>query len=135
MELNEIGKRAKAAAHRLAIMPTVKKNEALNLFNDIELPLCNVLAKMEIEGFPLNVETLRSLGVQFKEKLNDITKKIYLEAEEEFNIAIPRNFEIIGHANTEDDLRNRFINIPYWHHENCENDKIKDKNIKLFFNF
>ena len=72
------------------VIDELKKNEALNLFNDIELPLCNVLAKMEIEGFPLNVETLRSLGVQFKEKLNDITKKIYLEAEEEFNIASPK---------------------------------------------
>ena len=82
------------AYNSLAIAKTVtdelKKNEALNLFNDIELPLCNVLAKMEIEGFPLNVETLRSLGIQFKEKLNDITKKIYLEAEEEFNIASPK---------------------------------------------
>ena len=29
MELNEIGKRAKAASHGLAILPTVKKNEAL----------------------------------------------------------------------------------------------------------
>jgi len=29
MDLIEIGKRAKAAAHRLAIMPTIKKNEAL----------------------------------------------------------------------------------------------------------
>ena len=72
------------------VIDELKKNEALNLFNDIELPLCNVLAKMEIEGFPLDVETLRSLGVQFKEKLNDITKKIYLEAEEEFNIASPK---------------------------------------------
>ena len=72
------------------VIDELKKNEALNLFNDIELPLCNVLAKMEIEGFPLDVETLRSLGIQFKEKLNDITKKIYLEAEEEFNIASPK---------------------------------------------
>ncbi len=72
------------------VLKDLKENNALDLFLNVECPLCNVLAKMEIEGFPLNINTLREIGQQFKEKLNDITQKIYLEAGEEFNISSPK---------------------------------------------
>lgn len=72
------------------VLKDLKENNALDLFLNIECPLCNVLAKMEIEGFPLNINTLREIGQQFKVKLNDITQKIYLEAGEEFNISSPK---------------------------------------------
>ncbi len=86
------------------VLDELKENNALDLFINIECPLCNVLSKMEIEGFPLNVKTLNEIGQQFKEKLNDITKKIYLEAEEEFNISSPKQvahilYEKIGLPN------------------------------------
>ena len=35
--------------------------DSLDLYNYIELPLANVLAKMEIEGFPLDEKSLNEI--------------------------------------------------------------------------
>ena len=71
------------------------KNNAYKLFVEIECPLAEVLSKMEIEGFPLNSSTLDKIGEQFRINLQDITKKIYLEAGEEFNISSPKQVAYI----------------------------------------
>ena len=56
------------------------------LYEDIELPLTYVLAKMEIAGIRVNSQTLKEMGSKLKERLAEIEQVIYQEAGEEFNI-------------------------------------------------
>jgi len=68
----------------------LQKIEALNLYREVELPLAAVLAKMELEGFPLDRKTLVDIGSNFKVKLDALTQEIYELAGESFNIASPK---------------------------------------------
>ncbi len=66
------------------------KIQTLDLFTNLELPLVETLAAMEIEGFPLDVKTLDSFGNVYKEKINQLSKEIYELAGEKFNISSPK---------------------------------------------
>lgn len=60
------------------------------LLVSIEQPLTIVLCDMELEGFPLDKETLLSFKTIYQEKLDVLTKEIHLLAGEEFNINSPK---------------------------------------------
>ncbi len=60
------------------------------LLVSIEQPLTIVLCDMELEGFPLDKETLLSFKTIYQEKLDILTKEIHLLAGEEFNINSPK---------------------------------------------
>lgn len=60
------------------------------LFNEIELPLARVLARMEITGVKVDVERLGLLAQGFSEQLEVSTEKIYQMAGESFNINSPQ---------------------------------------------
>jgi len=60
------------------------------LFNDIELPLVKVLARMEIRGVKVDVERLDSLAKGFSERLEVSAEKIHHMAGEPFNINSPQ---------------------------------------------
>ncbi len=60
------------------------------LLNDIELPLADVLADMEIEGFPVNKKVLIDFGEDYKKKLDQLTSEIHQLAKQEFNINSPK---------------------------------------------
>ena len=45
---------------------------------------------MEIEGFPLDINTLDSLGVTFKDNLNQLKNEIFHVVGHEFNIDSPK---------------------------------------------
>lgn len=68
----------------------LKAIDALKIYLDIELPLCNVLAKMEIEGFPLSKDTLETLAIEFKGNAKRLEEDIYALAGHEFNINSPQ---------------------------------------------
>ena len=68
----------------------LEKIESLGLYHGVELPLAGVLAKMELEGFPLDRKTLVDIGSNFKVKLDALTQEIYELAGESFNIASPK---------------------------------------------
>lgn len=68
----------------------LEKLEALKLFKEVELPLTESLADMEIEGFPLNKDKLDEFGNEFKKKEAQLKQEIYLLAGEEFNLASPK---------------------------------------------
>ncbi|MFA5762599.1 MAG: DNA polymerase I [Bacilli bacterium] len=85
---------AKVAYLTLKLKPRVieelKKHQALKLYQDIEMPLALVLAKMEIEGFPLDADTLNMIGENYRESINTLIREIYDLAGEEFNINSPK---------------------------------------------
>ncbi|MPW24592.1 DNA polymerase I [Alkalibaculum sp. M08DMB] len=61
-----------------------------DLLVNIELPLIEVLASFEYQGFKINVEELNRLDKQFDEELIKLTKEIYNFAGKEFNINSPK---------------------------------------------
>ena len=64
----------------------LEKHNEINLFKNIEMPLVEVLAKMQYNGMYLDKEELISFGNEIKQQLEKLTKEIYELAGEEFNI-------------------------------------------------
>ncbi|QAT63458.1 DNA polymerase I [Acidilutibacter cellobiosedens] len=60
------------------------------LYNNVELPLIEVLASMEWYGFKVDENILKSLGEEFEEEIEKLTHKIFDLAGEEFNINSPK---------------------------------------------
>ncbi|MCD8204050.1 MAG: DNA polymerase I, partial [Coprobacillus sp.] len=65
-------------------------NNAQELYNTLELPLVDTLANMEIEGFPLDKNTLDVYGEEFQRNVDSLGKEIYELAGHEFNINSPK---------------------------------------------
>lgn len=64
--------------------------ENKKLYNDLELPLCYVLSDMEYVGVNINENILDNMGIELKEKIDNISKEIYDLAGVEFNISSPK---------------------------------------------
>ena len=61
-----------------------------SLYNEVELPLVQVLRDMEDAGVRVDVEKLKKAEVILTEELNELEKRIYDLAGETFNINSPR---------------------------------------------
>ena len=61
-----------------------------NLYNEVELPLVEVLREMEAAGVRMDVDKLKQAEASLKEELNGLEQRIYALAEEPFNINSPR---------------------------------------------
>ena len=61
-----------------------------NLYNEVELPLVEVLREMEAAGVRMDVDKLKQAEASLKEELNGLEQRIYALAEETFNINSPR---------------------------------------------
>ena len=72
------------------ILSQLEKEDAMYLFNSIEMPLVNVLADMESTGIKVDVSYLENMGLEIKEKLDNLSKEIYSLAGVEFNIMSPK---------------------------------------------
>jgi len=66
-----------------------------NLFENIEMPLIEVLAYMEYEGFKVDLDVLNKLGVHFAEKIATLEAEIYELSGEKFNINSPKQLSVI----------------------------------------
>ena len=81
----------------------LKEEELYDLFNTIELPLSYVLGDMEYNGVHIDSKTLIDMGEEIKIKIELISKDIYNQAGQEFNISSPMQlgeilFEKLGLA-------------------------------------
>ena len=70
--------------------PELKKHDCENLFYQIEMPLMPVLAEMEMNGVCLDTESLKETSKVFTERMNDLERRIYELAGQQFNIASPK---------------------------------------------
>lgn len=70
--------------------PELKKNDAEDLFNNIEVPLVPVLASMEAEGVKIDIPTLHEYSGQLEKEIAVLDKEIQEQAGVEFNIASPK---------------------------------------------
>lgn len=73
----------------------IKEQEMAELYYEIELPLVEVLANMEFNGFKVDLTVLKELGDEIEEEINSLTKEIYELAGEEFNIKSPKQMGVI----------------------------------------
>lgn len=69
--------------------------EAVNLFKEIELPLAQVLADVEMNGFKVDRAKLDELGEIFNKKMAILEQEIYELAGHEFNISSPKQLGVI----------------------------------------
>lgn len=72
------------------LQPLLEKEELTSLFNDVEMPLMQVLVKMELAGAHVDVDMLKSLSVTMTEQMQNIEKEIFELAGYEFNVSSPR---------------------------------------------
>ncbi|SHN06157.1 DNA polymerase I [Gracilibacillus kekensis] len=68
----------------------LKENKQLSLLMDLELPLALVLGEMEATGVKVDVQRLKDMGEELKERLDTLEKEIYDLAGETFNINSPK---------------------------------------------
>jgi DNA polymerase-1 len=83
------------------IKENLKKLDLEELYYDVELPLVEVLAFMEFQGIKADKNILLDLEIEFKEKIEQLTKEIYNLSGVEFNINSPKQlgevlFEKLG---------------------------------------
>ncbi|MGQ9800284.1 MAG: DNA polymerase I [Candidatus Saccharicenans sp.] len=72
------------------LWPKIKARKLDRLYLDIELPLIEVLAEMEMAGVRLDLNLLRELGEELEKQLRRLEKQIYELAGQEFNINSPQ---------------------------------------------
>ncbi len=70
--------------------PELIKANTHQLFTNLEMPLMQVLADMELEGVNLDVPFLNELSVKHEAKLRELEAKIQEDAGEEFNLNSPK---------------------------------------------
>ncbi len=68
----------------------LKDKQVLALFNDIEMPLVQVLADMEMAGIALDVEYLGRLSNELEERIAAIKTQIFEQVGSEFNLNSPQ---------------------------------------------
>jgi DNA polymerase-1 len=70
--------------------PILEKVSTKKLFDEIEIPLVEVLADMEKEGINLDVEFLKSMSKDLAKESNALEQNIYETVGETFNLASPK---------------------------------------------
>jgi len=71
------------------------ETELISLFKEIEMPLIEVLAEMEINGIKIDVNFLKKMQHQIDSKLKLLEDSIYNFAETKFNINSPKQLSEI----------------------------------------
>lgn len=66
------------------------QNDVIDLYNNIELPLSTVLAKMELNGISVDAKILEDMKVEIKKQIDNISEEIYKQAGTTFNISSPK---------------------------------------------
>ncbi len=83
------------------LIKKLRFEDMYELFNDMEMPLITVLARMEKNGIKCDVNILRDMSESIKVKIETLAEKIYNYAGKEFNISSPKQlgeilFEHLG---------------------------------------
>ena len=77
------------------LVPKLREKNLWDLFEKAELPLCAVLADMEIAGCRVDAAALSSFGEALAERAARLEQEIYDLAGEEFNINSPKQLGVI----------------------------------------
>ena len=95
-EEQQLGWQAFAVARLGEILPgKIQSLGMTNLYQEIELPLVEVLAAMEQNGIMLNPAKLAQQTAQAEEIIQGLEKEIYSMAGREFNISSPKQLGVV----------------------------------------
>ncbi len=72
----------------------IEKNSQTHLMSDIEIPLSEVLASMELEGFNVDKDGIINFGHKLEEDIRKLQENIYEEVGYEFNINSPKQLGV-----------------------------------------
>lgn len=72
------------------MLEQLEAHQQASLLFDMELPLANVLAKMEIAGIKVEAATLKEMQAENEILIDQLTQEIYELAGQEFNINSPK---------------------------------------------
>jgi len=90
---------AAAAAATALLAPVladkVERAGVRRLFEDVELPLARVLAKMQAAGVSLDIGYLKEMSETIGDQMADLEQRIYQHAGEEFNLNSPPQLRTI----------------------------------------
>lgn len=70
--------------------PILERVGTKKLFDEIEIPLVQVLADMEREGVNLDEEFLKTMSIDMQKEIDEFENRIYEQAGEKFNLASPK---------------------------------------------
>lgn len=73
----------------------LEKHELTELFKEVEMPLIEVLANLEYEGFKVDQKVLKEIDDELTTKIDEITSEIFSLSGEEFNINSPKQLGVI----------------------------------------
>ncbi len=76
-------------------IPMLKKEELKSLYEDMEVPLAQILGNMEQEGIYVNTQTLSSLSKYLETRARELESAIFEKAGEEFNVNSPKQLQVI----------------------------------------
>ena len=100
--LNEMGSTETAVSNAAVLKPLFDKTDRLleeadqtSLLTDIELPLAEVLGKMEVAGFEVDKEGIEVFGNRLSARIKELTAEIYATVGHEFNINSPKQLGVI----------------------------------------
>ena len=99
--LNTLGEKDMTVSLSATVKPLFEKLNRLiddagerELLTEIELPLSEVLAKMEFAGFEVDRQGIEAFGKALGEKINELTSAIYESVGYEFNINSPKQLGV-----------------------------------------
>lgn len=72
------------------MLEELQKNNEEDLYKKIELPLCEVLAQMEFNGFTMDRNFLEQFGMMLDKSIKESSEAVYIQAGQEFNINSPK---------------------------------------------
>jgi len=75
--------------------PELERSSLSALFHEIEMPLVEVLADMEMAGVKIDVSLMDTFSKKMANELSGIEQRIYFMAGEEFNINSPKQLQEI----------------------------------------
>ncbi|HTY08041.1 MAG TPA: DNA polymerase I, partial [Candidatus Edwardsbacteria bacterium] len=78
------------AALKAKFLPLLQDCGARKLFDEVEIPLVAILARMELAGVKLDIPLFAEMSQDLERQVGQIEKKIYAAAGEEFNINSPK---------------------------------------------
>jgi DNA polymerase-1 len=64
----------------------LKSNDALKLFDEIEMPLVPVIASMEMTGIAVDINFLNNMSAEIQSRLNELENSVFEHVGERFNL-------------------------------------------------
>ncbi|MCK5268437.1 MAG: DNA polymerase I, partial [Spirochaetes bacterium] len=77
------------------LMPMLQEAGMKKLFEEIEVPLIEVLSDIQRQGIAIDNGHFKSLSILLEDKIKKLESDIYAEAGEEFNINSPKQLSVI----------------------------------------